>query len=248
MAKGARGASAATISVALGTLLGCAAGANAYLRVDQPLAEAEAEPRLAAARAAADDATALAQWRVLIRGGVQTPETLVGGARAAAACALARPGGDPEREPLAREATAWAEAALARGATGAPALYAHALALGLLAESSALAVAPRDVLAAALRVVAADPGFEQAAGHRMAGLYYLRAPDLYGGDLDQALEHLGRAVALAPGHAENHAALAEARLEDDDAEGARAALDAAERLPRDARVAAWIADLRARAR
>src|SRR3990167_3439135 len=128
-------ATAAGISLALGALLGCATSAD-HLTVDRPLSAAEAAALFEAARGASGVAPALANWRALILGGVQKSETLVRGARAACAVALAQPADAPGRADLARETVAWAEAALAAGPDDPPALYAHALALGLLAESS----------------------------------------------------------------------------------------------------------------
>jgi tetratricopeptide (TPR) repeat protein len=228
---------------------GCTPAREGYLRIDAPLLANEATAARASALAAAtveDHAAALASWRRLIRGGHQDYEACWRGARAASAVVLAMDPGAEGRPDRAREAVAWAERAVERDPERVEGSFAYALALGLLAECSSLEAEPAAILAASERVVALDAAYEYAGGHRLSGLFLLRAPDLYGGDLDLALDHLQTAVKIAPRFTENQLALAEAWLEDGDADGARVALATAAKLPRDARLDGWLAELRER--
>lgn len=82
------------------------------------------------------------------------------------------------------------------------------------------------------RAVELDERVLHGGPHRLLGGIYLRAPAWPAsvGDIDAAIEHLERAVAIAPDWAENHLLLAEALLEDDREDDARAALTRAKRL------------------
>ncbi len=191
-------------------------------------------------------ADALEHWRKAIRGGARDYDVLVQGSRCASRLALRREPTETGRAGMAREALAWAEAATEHNGTRVQGLFAQALALGLLSESSMLESSVGGILDLTTRVIAADERFAQAGGLRMRGLTYLRAPDLWGGDLDQALEDLTRAAQLFPAFAENRLAFAEALLEDDDLGGAREQLVAAGRCDRRPRVQAWYQELLAR--
>lgn len=89
---------------------------------------------------------------------------------------------------------------------------------------------------AALRI---DPTIMHGGPDRALGGIYLRAPawPTSVGDIDAALEHLQRAVEIAPDWPENHLLLAEALVEDDRKDEARAALKRAQEL--NANVKGW---------
>ncbi|MCI0339968.1 MAG: TRAP transporter TatT component family protein, partial [Planctomycetales bacterium] len=157
---------------------------------------------------------ALAAWRRLVQGGVQDYEALWRASGAAAAVYAAHPGVSDLRAELAREARAYAERAVELRPGGVEGRFARAVAFGLVAESTTLEVVPMRIAEEGESVVALDPTYEHAGSHRLLGLYYLRAPDLVGGDLDAGLRHLREAVRIAPGFAENRLALAEALLAD----------------------------------
>lgn len=92
------------------------------------------------------------------------------------------------------------------------------------------------MLADGRAVLALDPAFAHAGAHRMLGQLYTQLPkttihptDIVR-DLEQAKAHLLQAVAIAPTYPENHLALCEAYLADDDPHGARPACDRAHAL------------------
>ena len=233
-------------------VVACAGGCHShaqYLEGDRKLSAAEIEAHIdnaVVAEEAGDDEEARRQWGEAIRGGLREYDALVRGSRCASRLALRREAIDRVRADLAREALAWAEVATAQDERGVRGLFAQALALGLLSESSSLESSVGQILALTTRVIAADERFAHAGGLRIRGLTFLRAPDLWGGDLDRALEDLERAVQLAAGFAENHLAYAEALIEDEDADAARLQLEAAARADRGPRIERWYVELRTR--
>jgi tetratricopeptide (TPR) repeat protein len=80
-----------------------------------------------------------------------------------------------------------------------------------------------------------------AGPHRLLGGIYLRAPawPLSVGDLDEAIMHLEKATKLGPHWPENYLMLAEALIEDDRKEEARAAYERAEALLADPAADGW---------
>lgn len=58
-------------------------------------------------------------------------------------------------------------------------------------------------------VIKIDPAFEQGGPHRALGKMYHELPQVLGGNLDKALEHLKEAVRLGPHYPENYFLLAE---------------------------------------
>lgn len=88
------------------------------------------------------------------------------------------------------------------------------------------------------RAAASSPGLEEGGPDRALALVYLKAPGWPAGpgDLDLAVEHARKAVALAPGHPPNHLTLAEVLARTGDVEGrreaCRRALDLAEQRSR----------------
>lgn len=240
-----------TISAfALGLLLaaGCA-DRDRYLTGDGAIPTVDIEWHVAHAMQSTDAGrhdAAMPHWRRAIQGGSRDYDVLVRASRTASHLTLAQDPGARGRADLAREALAWAEAATAQAPNRARGLFAHALALGLLSESSTLESSVSGILDLNTRLITADERFENAGGLRMRGLTYLRAPDLWGGDLDRALADLARAVTLFPAFAENRVAYAEALLADGDLEAARAQLTHARRGAMDPRVERWFLELRTR--
>lgn len=110
--------------------------------------------------------------------------------------------------------------------------YFRALCWGARAQVRPLEGLPlvRRMLSAAQRAVALDPSCEHGGPERLLGGLYLRAPawPVSVGDPELAVEHLQRAVALAPEWPENHLLLAEALWADDRRDEARQALASAE--------------------
>ena len=86
-----------------------------------------------------------------------------------------------------------------------------------------------------------DPMVAHAGPHRLLGGIYLRAPawPLSVGDLDEAIAHLEKAAELGPSWPENHLMLAEALVEDDRKEEARAELEKAKELLKDPSSDGW---------
>lgn len=121
-----------------------------------------------------------------------------------------------------------------KNTTRAEPFYFHALCMGARAQAryvEGLDLVKR-MVASGKRAVELDERTLHGGPHRLLGGIYLRAPAWPAsvGDLDAALEHLERAIEIAPDWAENHLLLAEALLEDDREEEARAALDRAKAL------------------
>ncbi len=54
-----------------------------------------------------------------------------------------------------------------------------------------------------------DPGFDHGGPHRALAKLYLELPFFLGGDLGKSLDHIGRAVSLAPQYEENYLVQAE---------------------------------------
>lgn len=238
-----------TISVFLLALLAGCASRDRFLTGDGAIPKVDIEWHVAHALQLTEDgrdAFAMDHWRQAIQGGSRDYDVLVRASRTASRVTLSMDASDRGRPEMAREALAWAEVATAQQPERARGLFAHALALGLLSESSTLESSVSGLIDLTTRLIAADERFEFAGGRRMRGMIYLRAPDLWGGDLDAALEDLARAVELFPSFAENRVAYAEALIEDEQFEAARGQLAAAAKLERDDRVNRWREELLAR--
>jgi hypothetical protein len=116
--------------------------------------------------------------------------------------------------------------------------YALALALGVQArEQKASALSKLPTMVRLLRAAAErDPGLDFAGPNRVLAQVLVRAPGwpLGPGDAEAGVESARRAVALAPDHAPNQAALAEALHAAGDEPGAAAAARRAVELARQA--------------
>ena len=143
------------------------------------------------------------------------------------------------RAQLADEASAYAEACLAKAPQAAGCLYGRGLALGLQARAhpTSAGASLKDMLDALGKADAADPTYDQAGPSRVRALVLLRAPGwpLGPGDPDSGLAAARRAVELRPQYPPNLLALGEALAKTEDAQGARQAYmrahDAAQALP-----------------
>lgn len=149
------------------------------------------------------------------------------------------------RAELAVEAVEAGQRCEAAAPDTAPCDYALAIALGIQARERPSTV--RDGLAkmaARLRsAAAARPRLDQAGPYRILALLLLRAPGwpLGPGDPEAGLEAARKAVELAPDHAPNQAALAEALLAAGEEQQGRAAAHRALQLA-EAAEAAGVAD------
>lgn len=123
------------------------------------------------------------------------------------------------------------ERALGERPEAAPVLFWAAVHWGLWGENTGVFKAARQGIGARIRdlsetVVALDPSFEDAGGHRMLGRLHAVAPKIpfftAWIDRDAALRHLRKAWASAPEEPYNGLYLAEAILEHDDARRAEA--------------------------
>jgi len=125
----------------------------------------------------------------------------------------------------------------------APAHLYHALCLGIRAQ-----FAPTEGLGLvkkmqthAKRVQELDSKFDHAAGARLLGGIYMKAPAWPAsiGDIEAAIEHLEEAVRLDPAWPENALLLAEAYYEEDRSEEAQATLQEARRLTKNLKMTGW---------
>ncbi len=102
--------------------------------------------------------------------------------------------------------------------------YFRAIATGLFAEQNKAAgrAAMNEIRADGERAAAIDPNFDRAGPHRLLGALYLRAPGppVGIGSLRRAIEHLEKALELAPDYPENLIFLAEAYLKSNRSEEA----------------------------
>ena len=143
------------------------------------------------------------------------------------------------RTQLADEASAYAEACVAKAPQAAGCLYGRGLALGLQARAhpTSAGASLKDMLDALNKADAADPNYDQAGPSRVRALVLLRAPGwpLGPGDPDSGLVAARRAVELRPQYPPNLLALGEALGKTGDTPGAREAYtrarDAAQALP-----------------
>jgi hypothetical protein len=143
------------------------------------------------------------------------------------------------RTQLADEASAYAEACLAKAPQAAGCLYGRGLALGLQARAhpTSAGASLKDMLDALSKADAADPKYDQAGPSRVRALVLLRAPGwpLGPGDADSGLAAARRAVELRPQYPPNLLALGEALAKTEDVRGSREAYtrarDAAQALP-----------------
>jgi hypothetical protein len=152
------------------------------------------------------------------------------------------------RRELAAEASADADACLAREPQAAACLYGRAIALGLNARvhptrASELLASMLDALT---RAESADPGYDEAGPARVRALVLIRAPGwpLGPGDAEAGLAAARRAVMLRPLYPPNLLALAEALAKTGDSGGASEtyarARDAALALPVSADRDEWL--------
>lgn len=108
-------------------------------------------------------------------------------------------------------------------------------------KTEALKLLPK-MLKQAKKATELGAGFDRGGPHRVLGGIYLKAPawPLSIGDLDEALVHLEKAIALAPGWAENHLMMAEALIEDERIEEAVKATERAKQLMQQEDHAGWL--------
>ncbi len=91
------------------------------------------------------------------------------------------------------------------------------------------------IAAAAEKVIALDPHFEEGGGYRVLGKLYLEAPAFNLGtnqiqrDLEKSRHYLQQAIQVAPDYPENHLFLAETLLELEERESAKQHLGEARR-------------------
>lgn len=143
------------------------------------------------------------------------------------------------RAQLADEASAYAQACLAKASQAAGCLYGSGLAYGLEARAhpGSATESLRAMLDALTKADAADPNYDQAGPARVRAQVLLAAPGwpLGPGDPDAGLDSARRAVQLRPQYPPNLLVLGEALAKTGDAKGAHAAYtqarDAAQALP-----------------
>lgn len=145
----------------------------------------------------------------------------------------ARGADDARAEQLARECRPHADR-VATVADDAEAMYYSAVCVALAARAERDGDLLDDAVERAQRARGLNPMVADGGPDRFLGGVYLRAPAWPAsiGDLELALEHLERAVTIAPDNPENHLLLAEALSEDDRPEAAERALRTAESLVR----------------
>ena len=152
------------------------------------------------------------------------------------------------REHLADEATAYANACLAKAPKAAACLYGHGVALGLEARVHPASAGEllKSMLDSLNSADAADPNYDNAGPSRVKALVLIRAPGwpLGPGDPDAGVVSARRAVKLRPQYPPNLLALGEALSKTDDAAGARDAYgkarDAAQAMPAGADRDGWV--------
>lgn len=162
-------------------------------------------------------------------------EGLIGAARASAWLVEHEPDG-ARRSALALEAVQACQWCVRRSPDNLHCKYRLALALGLQARerpSTGVDALPR-IMSLLEEVIAEDPRFDGAGGHRVLALLLLRAPGwpTGPGDPDAALEHARQADALVPENPENLLALGEALAATDNRVEARQVYQRAEALAR----------------
>lgn len=64
------------------------------------------------------------------------------------------------------------------------------------------------------KVLAIDERFEWGGAHRVLCRFYMKVPGFKGGDIDKAIEHGRKGIAIGPRHTLNYLFLAEALIED----------------------------------
>jgi hypothetical protein len=143
------------------------------------------------------------------------------------------------RAQLADEASAYAQACLAKAPQDAGCLYGSGLAYGLGARAhpGSATESLKAMLDALAKADAADPNYDQAGPARVRAQVLLAAPGwpLGPGDPDAGVDSARRAVQLRPQYPPNLLVLGEALAKTGDAKGAHAAFaqarDAAQALP-----------------
>jgi len=143
------------------------------------------------------------------------------------------------RAQLATEASAYAQACLAKAPQDAGCLYGSGLAYGLEAQAhpGSANESLKAMLDALTKADAADPNYDQAGPARVRAQVLLRAPGwpLGPGDPDAGVDSARRAVQLRPQYPPNLLVLGEALAKTGDTKGAHDAYaqarDAAQALP-----------------
>lgn len=109
-----------------------------------------------------------------------------------------------------------------------------ALNLGVLSDLYSTKDLVGEMIGLLKKALELDETYDYAGPHRFLGILYYETegyPLAATGTLDDALRHLERACALAPGYGHNHLALAKALIEDDQYDRAREHLEKAIELP-----------------
>jgi tetratricopeptide (TPR) repeat protein len=154
------------------------------------------------------------------------------------------------RAKLADEASAYADACLAKAPAAAGCLYGRGLAYGLLAQAHPLSAndSLKSMLDSLGKAETADPNYDHAGPSRVRALVLVRAPGwpVGPGDADTGLTSARHAVELQPDYPPNQLALGEALAKTGDANGAREAYgkarDIAQGLPASEDRDGWLRD------
>lgn len=86
-----------------------------------------------------------------------------------------------------------------------------------------------------LKTAKIDPAYEAAGAFRVLGRLKFRLPGLFGGDNDESIEYLRKAIKLGPTSTMNYVFLAETLMDEDDYTGAKKALEKAIKMTPDPR-------------
>jgi tetratricopeptide (TPR) repeat protein len=143
----------------------------------------------------------------------QTLDTAIAAARTAFDYADLAPN-DQIRENIANQGIAIARSAIALKTNSAAAHYYMALNIGQVARTKMLGALKllTDMERELKTVIALDPKFDYAGGHRTIGVLYLEAPGFSVGDKTKARQNLEQALRLAPEYPDNHLCYLEALI------------------------------------
>ncbi|WP_372367517.1 TRAP transporter TatT component family protein [Candidatus Uabimicrobium sp. HlEnr_7] len=131
---------------------------------------------------------------------------------------------DEKKDLYALEGIKYAQQGMQANSKSPECLYYQAVCLGLYSQLHPITSLGRirQMIESGKQAVEIDGSIFYGGPHRLLGYIYLQAPESLGfGDLDLALEHFEQALEIAPNHAGNLVAMAQAHIEDDSLEEAK---------------------------
>ncbi|MBN2136154.1 MAG: hypothetical protein JW737_10510 [Acidobacteria bacterium] len=135
---------------------------------------------------------------------------------------------DEKRMDLHQKGKIWAQSAMKANPKGAEGFFWYGVNLGAWGEANGVTKSLSirgDLEEFMKKTVAIDPVLEGGGAYRVLGRLKFRLPGLFGGDNDESIAYLKKAIEVGPTNSMNYIFLAETLMDEDDYKGAKDALE-----------------------